>query len=185
MTRYVVVQNPAPSVLDDKEAIEQLEGHRRHRKEIEGGDRFAMILQERQPALGRISATTNPSQIPGDASFRDDKAELLQLAVIPGSAPARVLVGPASDQHTNLLGNLRSAAARPGTPMPVKAKTSAVPTDNRLGLDDDKDIPPARGTVPQHPPEKPVGRIQFLRGRFRLNTASCCRSASTSIATSL
>jgi hypothetical protein len=90
-----------------------------------------------------------------------DKAELLQLAVNPGSAPARVLVGQASDQHTNLLGDLRSAAARPGTPMPVKAKTSAVPADNRLGLHDDKDILPARRTVPQHRPEKPVRRIQF------------------------
>ena len=38
MTRHIEVQDPAASVLNHEEAIEQLEGNRRYREDIEGGD---------------------------------------------------------------------------------------------------------------------------------------------------
>jgi len=55
----VKVQNPAPSMLDHKKAIEQLKSHRRYREEIESSDHLAMILQERLPALGMVAAAPN------------------------------------------------------------------------------------------------------------------------------
>jgi hypothetical protein len=36
---------------NDEEAMEQVEGDRRHRKEIHGNDGFSMIAQEGEPAL--------------------------------------------------------------------------------------------------------------------------------------
>jgi hypothetical protein len=38
------MQNPAPPVLDNEKAVEQLECHRRHREKVERGDHLAMIL---------------------------------------------------------------------------------------------------------------------------------------------
>jgi hypothetical protein len=39
-------------VLNDKEAVQQLERQRRHSEEIERNNRLAVILQECQPLLG-------------------------------------------------------------------------------------------------------------------------------------
>ena len=102
-----------------------------------------MILQERQPALGRVAATPNASQIPSDASFRDDEAEFLKFSVDLWGSPVRVLFRQASDQNTNLIGDLRSAAAWPGSPTPVETEIGAVPADDGLGLHDDEDVGPA------------------------------------------
>ena len=44
-------------------------------------DHFPVILQERQPPLAWVTAATNSPKVPGHASFRDDKAELLQFTV--------------------------------------------------------------------------------------------------------
>src|ERR1700685_1803461 len=41
---HIEMQNPAPPVLDNEKAVEQLECHRRHREKVERGDHLAMIL---------------------------------------------------------------------------------------------------------------------------------------------
>src|SRR5215831_7827367 len=130
-------------MLDDKEAIEQLERQRRHSEEIERDDRLAVILQECQPSLGAVAASVQASQIARDSPFRDDEAELLQLAVDLGRSPVRVLVGQASDQLTYLHRDLRSATLAAGTPTPIETETGTVPRDDRLRLHDNEDISPA------------------------------------------
>ena len=90
MKRHVVMQNPAPCMVDDEEAGKQLAGHRRNSKEIEGGDGLAVILQEGQPAPGRVTATAGASQITSDSPLVDDKTKLRQLAVNSGSTPTTV-----------------------------------------------------------------------------------------------
>ena len=39
-------------MFDDKEAVECSKRESRNRKEVESGDHFAMVVQERPPALG-------------------------------------------------------------------------------------------------------------------------------------
>jgi hypothetical protein len=79
-------------MLDDKEAIQQLKGQRRHGKEIEGDDDLPVILEKRQPPFTRVTPVPNSTQIPGDSPFRDNEAELQELAMYLGGSPARILL---------------------------------------------------------------------------------------------
>src|SRR5215472_12673377 len=50
MWSHIEVQNLAPPVLDDEEAVEQLERYRRYSEEIERDDHLAVILEKGKPA---------------------------------------------------------------------------------------------------------------------------------------
>jgi len=76
MSGNVEVQDAAPSVLDDEEAVEQAERQRRHGEEVDGGGHLAMILEKGQPLPAWIATAANPSHISGDSPFRDFEAEL-------------------------------------------------------------------------------------------------------------
>ncbi len=91
MAGHIAVKDLPASVGDYEEAVEQLEGHRRHREEVHGDDDFAVVLEERKPLSGRVPPATNPRKIPGYTAFRHDEAELLQLAMDLGSSPIWVL----------------------------------------------------------------------------------------------
>ena len=47
----VEMENAAPMMLDDEEAVQHTETQRGHSEEVEGGDHFAVVLEECQPAL--------------------------------------------------------------------------------------------------------------------------------------
>src|SRR6266404_3040317 len=130
-------------MFDDKKAVQQLERQRRHGKEIEGHDDLLMISQKRQPLLTRIASALNSTQIPGDSPLRDSDAELQHLAMDLGRSPVRVLLGQSSDQPTDLLGDLGSAATGPGAPTPVQPEARTVPPNDGLGLHDDEHFGPA------------------------------------------
>jgi len=53
MSRHVEVQDLAASMRDDEEAVEQLEGHRRHGEEVERNDHLAVVLEKGRPPRGR------------------------------------------------------------------------------------------------------------------------------------
>ena len=75
MSGNVEVQDPATSVLDDEEAVEQSEGQRRDREEVEGTRSLAMILEKSNPVLIWIATTLNASRIPSHTSFGHCQAE--------------------------------------------------------------------------------------------------------------
>ena len=85
-------------MLDDKEAVQQLERQRRHGEEIESDDDFSVILEKRRPPFTRVASAFNSTQIPGNSPLSDNEAELQQLAVDLGGSPARILLRQASDQ---------------------------------------------------------------------------------------
>jgi hypothetical protein len=62
--RRFEVQNAAAMMFDDEEAIEYAKSQRGHREEVECGDHFAVILEERQPALylGLVGLALKPPQ---------------------------------------------------------------------------------------------------------------------------
>jgi hypothetical protein len=111
MSGHVEVQNLPSIVLDNEEAIEELESRRRHGEEVERSDYLAVIRQECQPLLARVSTSSNASEIPADACFRDDEAELLEFTVDLGRAPSRILLCQAADECTDFSSSFRSAAS--------------------------------------------------------------------------
>ena len=112
MSGHVEVQNLPASALDDKEAVKQLEGHRRHSEEVERRDHLPVIAQERQPAFAGVTAAPDSSQISSHGSFRDDEAELLQFSVDLGRAPGRIFLHQAADQRTDFSGSFRPTVVR-------------------------------------------------------------------------
>src|SRR5678816_188796 len=81
MSGHIAVKDLSAFVGNYEEAVEQPEGHRRHRGEVHGNDDFAVVLEERKPLSARVPPATNPRKIPGYTAFRHDEAELLQLAM--------------------------------------------------------------------------------------------------------
>jgi hypothetical protein len=171
MPRHVEVQNPAPSMLDDEEAVEQLKGHRRYAEEIEGRDDLAMILQEGQPTSARIPAAAYPAEIPSHGSFRHREPEFLKLSMDLGSAPACILFRHPANERADFVGDFGPAAVRSGSPTPVEPKAGAMPADDSFGLDDEKDAGPARSATAQGGPEQPVERAQYRPRSFPLENS--------------
>src|SRR5215470_17168283 len=51
MRSGVEMENAAPMMLDDEEAVQHSEAQRGHGKEVEGSDHLTVVLEECQPAL--------------------------------------------------------------------------------------------------------------------------------------
>ena len=92
MWRYVAMQNLAPLVLDDKEAIQHSEPHGRHGEEIEGSDGLTVIFEKGEPLLAGITVPNDTTQISGHRTFRQGKAQLLQFRVNFGSTPGGIVL---------------------------------------------------------------------------------------------
>ena len=91
VTGDVEMQDPSSPMLDDEEAVQQLERHRGHGEEVEGHDHLAVVLEKGQPSLAGITLAAHPAQIPSHGSFRYFETELLELAVDFRCAPAHIL----------------------------------------------------------------------------------------------
>src|SRR5580658_9775226 len=125
-----------------------------------------MILYKRQPALSRVAATPHAPQISRHTPLRDDQAELLKFPVDLRGSPTLVLLRQSSDQNANLLGDLRSSAAWPGSPAPIETEAGAVPADHGVGLHQDQDVRPAGPTLAERRPEQSVPGVQFWSRPF-------------------
>lgn len=78
MRGSVEMENAAPIVLDDEEAVQYRETQGGHSKEIKGSDHLAVILEECQPALrpGLVGLAPQSLQIARHSGFRNIKSEL-------------------------------------------------------------------------------------------------------------
>jgi hypothetical protein len=169
----VEVQDLPTCVLDNEEAVEQLEGHGRHGEEVESDDHLAVVLEEGKPLLTWVPAALDAPEIPSNGPSGDDEAEFLKFAVDFGGSPTRILRRQAPDQRPEFFSSLLPTSARSGTPTPVQPKTRAVPADDGLGLDDDQDVGPTGPEVAEGRPEEPVHGVGLGRGRLRMRTATC------------
>ena len=93
-----------------------------------------MITQKGAPSL----AWRPPSfdHVLGDARLRDLKPKLEQLPVDAWRTPKRILPAHSPDQDAQLRVDLRSSSQWARLPTPVAAKSSSVPTQERLRPDD-------------------------------------------------
>ena len=87
-------------------AIQDAERHSRHRKEVKGYNRLAMIIQESKPALAGITAPSQPSQISGNRGFGNLEAELLEFPMDLWCTPVSVLQRHHTDETLKLLAYL-------------------------------------------------------------------------------
>jgi hypothetical protein len=149
-----------------KKTVEQSERQRRNGEEVESDDYFAMVLEKCPPPLPCITTPPDSPQIASDSPFRNREAELQQFGMDLGRSPIAILLRQASDQLTNLRGDLRSAAACPRAPTPVEPETRAVPADDGLRLHDDKNVSPAGPTAAQGSPEESVQPVDDWRWPF-------------------
>ena len=77
MSRYVEVENPAPVVVDDEEAVQQTERQSRHGEEVHRGDGFAVVVQKRQLFLARVVRTGGaPRQVARNRAFGNVETQL-------------------------------------------------------------------------------------------------------------
>ena len=89
MPSDVEVNNLAPVMANNKEAVQQVEGDRRDREKIHGGDHFVMIAKKGLPASGQSWISGLSPDPTGDASLGYIEAQQEELAVNPRSTPDR------------------------------------------------------------------------------------------------
>src|SRR5215467_10506410 len=123
MRGHIDVEDAAASILDDKETVQNAEGHGRHGEEVEGDDRLAVVANKGQPPLGWITSALDRPQIACDGPLGEHEAELLQFAVDLRRAPIGVLLCQTPNQAPNLLADPRPAATRPRFPTPIQSET--------------------------------------------------------------
>jgi hypothetical protein len=118
--------------------------------------------------------------LPGPSTWQrasgDIDAKLEQFAVDAGCTPERVSQAHVPDQLTDLHRHSRSPAAPSGFPAPERSKSSTVPANHGLELDDGQRIYNARNETPK--PNKhqtvEIAESKSLRDLLR-STLICCR----------
>src|SRR5687767_387020 len=119
-----------------------------------------MIMEERTPTLRRWFSRSH--HILGDGWLGDLDAEFQQLTVNPRCPPAWVVATHHPNQIANLVGYAGSTwLATMNLPRPEQTKALPVPSDDRLGLDDDQKGSPVGPNPPQPKPEDSVGGRQL------------------------
>jgi hypothetical protein len=153
-------------VTDYEKAVEDIEGDRRHGKEIHGRNGFPVIPQESKPSLARFWIPGRSAHPSGDGSLRNVKAQHKQFAVNARSAPARILCNHAKDQVAQLLGDPLPADVLPDSrySSPVHLKPGSVPASHRFRSQDDESLLPARPKSASRDPEDPINQTESCSG---------------------
>ena len=94
MAGHVEVEDLAASMLHHEEAVEQLEGHRRHGEEVEGDDHLAVILEKGKPPLTWAATAPNSSRMPNYTPFGDFETGFLKFSMDLGSTQAGIASSP-------------------------------------------------------------------------------------------
>jgi hypothetical protein len=81
-------------MLDDEEAVQQLERHCGDREEVESDNHLAVIPKEGKPPLARVAAALDAPQIPRDGPFRDDSRSKPPTPVEPEACAVPADDGP-------------------------------------------------------------------------------------------
>ena len=167
-------------MFDDKEAVE-CSKREWHRKEVEGGDHFAMVARNASQrwALPSPCRWVKCLRLAGDGRFGDLEAKLEQLAVDTGCSPAGIFHFHSPNEQANLCADLGPALG-PGPPMLKQTEASTVLGPTGSGLTRIRAL-----AQPEYQRRSAINKSQSRRlspgrGCFRLKTASCWRRATDS-----
>src|SRR5258707_15353695 len=122
------------AVPHDQQSIEQMKRDCRHDEQIHRGDAVGMIAEECLPSLGRRASS--PGHILGHTRLPDFDPELEQLSMDPRRSPQRISNAHLVDKLAYVRGYGWSAATTSRLPAPIRSETRAMPTDDRIRLDD-------------------------------------------------
>ena len=142
-------------MVEDEPDVQELEANGRDDEEVHRCDGIPVVPQEREPVLSPDRIQRPPREVARDRRKADFDAKLRELGVDPSRTP-RILDRHAPDELLHLVWDARPAGSARGTEPPVEAKALAVPAHDRLGLDDDQHLPPARPELAQQDPERTV-----------------------------
>ena len=87
----IEMEDFAPAVFDDEEAIQHSEGNGWYGEEVHGYDGIAMITKESRPELAGLVGRRQATEETGDGTFGDVEAEFEELTVNSWCAPGWVL----------------------------------------------------------------------------------------------
>jgi hypothetical protein len=153
-----------------KKQLEHAEPDRGHGEEVHGRNRLPVIRKECAPALGWLGISGNPLHPAGDGSLGGIEAQHEQFTVNARRAPGWVLRHHPEDQlshfrrqflPTNLFSRLRD-------PTPVQSKTSAMPANDRLRIDEHARLLPSIPETTDEYPEDFVNRSHPGSGMLAL-----------------
>jgi hypothetical protein len=143
--RDVEMVDPASTLFDDEETIQDMEGEGRYEEEVHGRDDLALIAKESRPELAGVVGRGKTPDIAGDGAFGDVEAEFQKLTVNSRSAPVKILVHHPPDESSNLgIDPWPAKALWARSKVPEQPKASPMPGDNGFWFDNDKDISPCR-----------------------------------------
>lgn len=179
MCRRIEMENPAPLMLDDEEAVEHAEGQCRNREEVECGYHLTVVVQEGQPPLRLlvVGGSLQTLQITRDSRLRDAKAELQQFAVDSWRTPAGIVRLHVTDQLADFLTDL-GPTEPPGTQSPEQPEPDAVPGDYGLRLHDDQGTSPTCPQAAESNPEETVKTAQPRPGLLPLEDSKLLAESS-------
>jgi hypothetical protein len=156
---HVELDNLTAVVAKHNEAVQQAETHGRNDKEVNGCDILDVVVEEGSPSLRRRFAITR--HVPCHRRFSDHVSKQMKLGLDARGAPRWILPGHLPDQIANL--GVNPWPANPGgsgLPSPVEPETLPMPTDDRVGLDNDENRPPSLPQSGKPDPEYAVALAQ-------------------------
>ena len=144
---------------DDEEAVQHVEGKRRHGEEIHRGDCLAMVAEKGCPPPCRLRISWRSSHPAQHRTLRDIKTKHLELAMNPRRSPSPVFGHHPKNELAQFLVHAFSSRtpAMPGELGPIEPEASSMPADNSLGSNEDQSSLPSWPEAPQHNPEESIG----------------------------
>ncbi len=100
--RDVEMQNPASTVLDEEETIQDSQRGRRHCEKVHGRDDLAGIAQEGSPEFSVVVGRRQTTEMAGHGTLRDIRTEFKELAMNSWSAPAWIFLCHRPNERSNL-----------------------------------------------------------------------------------
>ena len=100
--RDIKMKDPASTVFDHKEAIQDSEGQGRHGEEVHGHDDIAVIAQESSPQLAGLLTGIQAPEIARNSAFGNVESEFQKLPVNSRGAAACILLYDSPDEGSNL-----------------------------------------------------------------------------------
>jgi hypothetical protein len=145
-----------------------------------------MIGEKSLPCLrGRFLASYSILRHSSLGNFESDEAK---LRFDPRHSPQWILARHLADQLSNLLVDLRTSYWHLRLPTAIKTEPLSVPFDDRIGFDDDQDLPPIFPESRQHHPEEPISLMKLRPlhftvedGKLLAKSKNLCREADSGL----
>jgi hypothetical protein len=155
--RNIKMEDPAATMFNNEEAIQDSEREGWHSEEVHGRDDFPMILQKSSPEFPCLAGRGQATDIARHGTFGDVEAKFQKFTVNPRSAPGGILLHHPLDESSNLdICSWPAGVSWPRSKAPEQTKASSMPADNGFRFDNDQDVAPCRPKLAEQNPKSPI-----------------------------